>query len=86
MLMKNSDQIESWTSYAISCYLAGDIDSCLSSMESIFRFEAEAKKSMRPKEKLELLVLNFKALEAKGSHKKALKFLQANQSAFVDQL
>jgi len=41
---------------------------------------------MRPNHRLELYVLNFKALNAKGSHAKALKFLQKNQSVFVDQL
>ena len=84
MLLKNAGDLETWTTYATSCYLAGDFDNCLSAMESIFRFEAEAKKPLKPNQKLELLILNFKALEAKGNFKKALKFLTNNQTAFVD--
>lgn len=44
MLLKNSGETESWTSYAASCFLAGDFDSCIGALESVARFEEQQKK------------------------------------------
>ncbi len=86
MLLQNSGQMESWSSYALSCFLNGDLDNCISSIESIMRFEAEAKTPLRPNQALEIFALHFRALEAKGAHKKALKLLEKNSAKFVDRL
>jgi hypothetical protein len=78
--------MESWVAYAISCYVSGEYDNCISAIETVKRFDSQAKKPMRPVEKLEICVLNFKALEAKGHNNKAMKNLLANEADFIDKI
>jgi hypothetical protein len=66
--------------------VSGEFDNCISAILSARRIDSQAKKSMRPEEKLELFVLNFKALEGKGHYNKARKFLEANEADFIDKI
>jgi hypothetical protein len=66
--------------------MSGEYNNCIAAIESVRKFDAQAQKPMRPVEKLEICVLNFKALEAKGHYNKAMKYLVANEANFIDKI
>lgn len=62
--MRSPEEIDVWTTYATACFLCKDYENTFGSVESIIKFEKEAKKPMRPVQYFEVIVLGIKALEA----------------------
>ena len=77
--------MDAWTSYAIACYLNHDDANTVSSIESILRLEKE-KPTISDLTRLEVLLLNAKALLRLGKAEEALKFCQENLSGLTDDL
>lgn len=85
--MKDPNSKEVWTNYAVSCYLAEDYETTISTIETILRFNDEdilVKKQLPPLSLMEVLVLKVKAYEKLGKVDEALALMNEQKASFLD--
>lgn len=82
LLVKDPNSKDVWTNFAVSCYLAEDYETTISTIETILKFNDEdklVKKQMSPLSLMEVLVLKVKAFEKLGKLDEALSFMNEHR-------
>lgn len=86
LLMIKPSVMQHWVQLAMACYVNRNFAGCHAAIESMLKFDAEdsQKKSMKPYEVSEIVLLGFRSYMRQNKHQEALTFLQKNQEKIVD--
>ena len=86
LLMIKPSVMQHWVQLAMACYVNRNFVGCHSAIESMLKFDAEdsQKKSMKPYEVSEIVLLGIRCYMKQGKHAEALTFLKKNSNKIVD--